>query len=269
MFTTEKANNKIMRTVDTKVLNTLISDLKGAVAETGSRRVVAGLSGGIDSAVSAALAVRALGRENVFGFFLPYKDTVPQSAVDAGLVAEVLGISLETVGITAMANQYTDISLPISPVRLGNILSRLRMIVLFDKSAVQNALVLGTGNKSEMLLGYMTWFGDSACSINPLGDMYKTQVWEAARLLGIPEQIITKAPSADHYKGQTDEHDLGYRYEEIDRLLFELIEKKSTEEELIKSGFEEVFVRDIITRVESSEYKRKLPRITGIGQKRI
>ncbi len=258
-----------MKTVDGKTLDTLISDLRDAVIETGFERVVLGLSGGIDSAVSAALAVRAFGKANVFAFFLPYKDTDPQSFVDAEMAANTLGVNLETVNITAMANQYTGMFSWVSPIRLGNLLSRLRMVVLFDRSAIHNGLVLGTGNKTEILLGYMTWFGDSACSVNPLGDLYKTQVREAARLLDIPERIITKAPSADHHAGQTDECDLGYCYEDIDRLLFGLVEKENTEDELIESGFKDSFVHDMILRIETNRYKRRVPRTIGIGQKNI
>ncbi|MDR0454935.1 MAG: NAD+ synthase [Deferribacteraceae bacterium] len=252
-----------MKKIDMAILSRLISELREAVLKTGFGRVVVGLSGGIDSAVSAALAVRALGSENVFGFFMPYRDSSPQSADDAALFAELFCIKLETVDITLMAGQYTDKCAYISKNRLGNILSRLRMTVLFDKSAVYDALVLGTGNKSEILLGYMTWFGDSACAINPLGDLYKTQVREAARFLDIPERIIMKAPSADHYEGQTDEHDLGSSYEEIDKVLSELIEDENTE--LLKASG----VNNITDRVKRNGYKRKLPIIIGVGQKAL
>ena len=252
-----------MRNVDMQLLEKLITSLKEAVLATGTDKVVLGLSGGIDSALSATLAVKALGRENVFPYSLPYKLSSQASKDDARLMADHLGITLETVDLTPMAEGYSGFA-ALTAHRLGNILARLRMLVLFDKSAEKNAVVLGSGNKSEILLGYMTLYGDSASAVNPVGELYNTQVFEAARLLGIPEPLITKAPSADLRPGQTDEDDLGYSYADLDRFLEVYIGQSADEAELT-AKFGAKMTADVVTRVKANAYKRNLPTILSIN----
>jgi NAD+ synthase len=174
-------------------------------------------------------------------------------------MANHLGLALHEIDITPMAEPYILQNSPMCQTRMGNILSRLRMTILFDKSALHNALVLGTANKSEILLGYTTWFGDSACSVNPLGNLYKTQVWQISRQLGIPAELVEKAPSADHAQGQTDEKDLGYNYKDIDILLERLTDRGESENAIIESGADADFVKSIAGRVGLNSYKRKMP----------
>ncbi|MDR2885057.1 MAG: NAD+ synthase [Deferribacteraceae bacterium] len=255
-----------MLEITENTIEILIKNLRSWVMGTSFERVVVGMSGGIDSALAAALAVEALGEDNVVAYFLPYKESNPESEKDARLMASHLGIKMETIDITPMAEAYLAANSFISPLRLGNLLSRIRMTVLFDRSAFHNALVLGTGNKSELLLGYMTWFGDSACSVNPLGDLYKTQVWRMATMMGLPKKLIEKAPSADHSKGQTDEGDLGYSYRDIDQLLSNMIEQGNSPQHLINDGLDQNFVRSICRRLDKNEYKRYVPKILSIGQ---
>ena len=253
--------------INSSVIDGLVGTLRYTVEREGFSRVVLGMSGGIDSALSCNLAVLAFGRENVFTYSMPYRLSSLSSREDAAFMAEHLGVSLETVDITAMAEAYPDFA-ALDAHRLGNVLARLRMITLFDKSAEKNALVQGTGNKTEILLGYSTWFGDTACSVNPLGDMYKTQVYEASKLLGIPERLINKAPSADLREGQTDEGDFGHSYADIDRFLDAYHEEKAGEAYLI-SSFGRELVKDISGRMNRNHYKSKLPVIAGIGQRPI
>lgn len=255
-----------MKKIDNSVIDSLVNSLKTAVNAAGFENVVVGLSGGVDSALSAALAVRALGKEHVYAYFMPYKLSLPESGRDAELVSRHFGINLETIDISQMADAYGGRAHN-NPYRLGNILARLRMLTLFDKSMEQNALVLGTENKTEMLLGYSTWFGDTACSINPLGDLYKAQVYEAAKLSGVPQPLLLKAPSADLIEGQTDEGDLGYTYAEIDRLLDFIIEGGKSPQDAINVGFDEEFVFNVLGRINKNSYKRALPVVLSIGQK--
>lgn len=241
------------------LLNHIVSGLKEAAANTRFSKAVVGLSGGIDSAVAAAIAVRALGEENVFPYFLPYKHSNLQSFSDARLTADHLKLPLREMDITPFADPYIRSQEGITLLRAGNILARIRMMILFDQSALHGAFVLGTGNKSEILLGYMTWHGDSASSINPLGELYKTEVWALAGQLGLPERLIAKAPSADLMAGQTDEGDLGFRYTEVDQLLTVLADEGVTPAEAVRRGFPESFVKKVIHRISVNEFKRRLP----------
>ena len=256
--------------IDTKeIKNCLVQFIQETMQSAGFSKIVIGLSGGIDSALSCYLAVSALGAENVCGIRMPYKTSSKGSLDDAQRVIDNLGIGSLTIPITDMVdplfNQYPDMN----QLRKGNIMARMRMIVLYDQSAAYNGLVIGTGNKTEILLGYTTLFGDSACAFNPIGDLYKTQVRQLSKYMHIPDSIIKKSPSADLWQGQTDESELGFSYADVDKLLYQLVENNLTEEECIEQGFEKVFVTKVINIIRTSNFKRILPPIASIGQKNI
>jgi NAD+ synthase len=221
-------------------------------------RAVIGLSGGIDSAVTAYLCARALGPENVFAFRLPYKTSSPASLADAQLVVDALGIHERTIEITGAVEGYLQFEPEADPRRRGNVMARTRMLVLFDQSAKLDALPIGTGNKTERLLGYFTWHADDTPPVNPLGDLFKTQVWELARYLGVPGALIDKAPSADLEADQTDEGDLGITYAQADAILAQLLLGYS-DEQLIERGFGADNVRLVRRRVDGTHWKRHLP----------
>lgn len=232
---------------------------------------VIGLSGGVDSSVTAALCARALGPENVTGLLMPYRTSSAESIDHALLVAEQLGIGTRTIEITAAVDGYlTDAEPDADSRRRGNVMARTRMIVLFDQAAKLGALPVGTGNKSERLLGYFTWHADDSPPINPLGDLFKTQVWALARHLGLPDAVIDKPASADLVVGQTDEDDLGISYTEADLILLQLIEGR-TPEWLIAAGFATESIATVRNRLESTHWKRNLPTVamlssTAIGE---
>jgi len=235
------------------------------------RKAVLGLSGGVDSAVVAYLAARAFGPENVSAFRMPYKTSSADSIAHANLVVDDLGINVRTLEITKMVDGYIEAHEPeISPSRLGNVCARCRMISIFDQSAKVGALPLGTGNKSERLFGYYTWHADDSPPINPIGDLFKTQVWQLAHEIGVPKEIIEKPASADLIKGQTDESDFGITYEKADRILHYLIQGY-TKEKLIDLGFPEADVHLVFRRVDGTHWKRRLPTVamlssTAIGE---
>ena len=247
-----------------ETLNLLNRFLADRVDQRGFAGIVLGLSGGIDSAVSAAIATRALGSKRVTGLFLPYTASDPRSEVDARLVADRLGIDLIRQPLTPFADSFFAAIPACNRVRKGNILARLRMIVLFDCSHKMDRLVLGTSNKTEILLGYGTWYGDTACSLNVIGDLYKTQVRQLARYLKIPGQIIEKPPSADLWPGQTDEGEIGMSYVLMDRLLYRLYDVRRLPREVQKEGFKPVLIRKIIKRVEANRFKSMLPEIARL-----
>lgn len=219
-------------------------------------RVVLGLSGGLDSAVVAFLAAKAFGSENVYAFLMPYKVSSPTSLADANLVVQTLGIKGSVIDISAMvdgyAARYED---GISPARLGNICSRCRTVVLFDQSMEVGGIPLGTGNKSERLLGYFTWHGDDAPPVNPLGDLFKTQVFELARYIGVPEVIVNKPPSADLIPGQTDEGDYGLGYAEVDVILNALVHGYGSSY-LLGLGLDEAKLNLVNRRLQGTHWKR-------------
>ena len=227
------------------------------------------MSGGIDSALSAYLAVRAFGAENVHCVMMPYKTSRPASLTDAELVIEKLRCTSEVVEITTMVEPLFEANPDMNDLRRGNIMARMRMIVLYDRSAKLGALVLGTSNKTEGLLGYTTQFGDNASAINPLGDLYKTQVWQLAEVLGIPDSIIHKAPSADLWAGQTDEQEMGISYPVADRLLYYMVDCRQSESELLGHGFSLELVQKLKKMIARSQYKRMTPIIAKIGQRTI
>lgn len=228
------------------------------IARRNIRRAVVGLSGGVDSAVTAFLCARALGAQNVYAIRMPYKTSSSASLTDAHLVVEALGIQEQTIDISAAVDGYLQYEPQADARRRGNVMARTRMVVLFDQSAKYEALPIGTGNKTERLLGYFTWHADDTPPVNPIGDLYKTQVWELARHLGVPQSLIDKAPSADLEADQTDEADLGITYAKADAILARLLEGYSNEQ-LIERGFAQHDVELVRRRVDGTHWKRHLP----------
>lgn len=247
----------------------LVRFLADETAAAGFGRAVIGLSGGVDSAVVAALAAEALGHKSVLGIIMPYRLSNPESAAHAELVAAKLGIPTETVDISAMADAYCEEQKVRDQVRRGNVLARMRMIVLYDRSARDKALVFGTGNKTEIMLGYGTLHGDMASAINPIGDLYKTQVWALARELGVPDEIIAKKPSADLWSGQTDEGEMGFAYRDVDRLLYAMVDERRSEEDLRAMGFGKTFVAKVREMIRRNQFKRRPPLIAKISYRTV
>ncbi len=221
-------------------------------------RAVIGLSGGVDSAVTAFLCVRALGAENVYGFRLPYKTSHPSSLADAQLVVDALHIACRTIDISPAVDGYLQMEPDADARRRGNVMARMRMVVLFDQSAKLDALPIGTGNKTERLLGYFTWHADDSPPLNPIGDLFKSQVWELARYLGVPERLIEKAPTADLQVDQTDEADLGISYARADAILAQLLLGYS-DAQLLERGFTGEEIALVRRRVDATHWKRHLP----------
>lgn len=247
----------------------LVRFLKEEAGDFGFNKAVLGISGGLDSAVSCALAVRAFGPKNVLGILMPYRTSSSESLTYANLLAKKFRIRTEKVEITDIADGLIKQSPKIDRLRMGNIMARSRMIVLYDRSARDNALVIGTSNKTEQLLGYGTIFGDMASAINPLGDLYKTQVFALARHLGVPKEIVARKPTPDLWEGQTSEGELGFLYSEVDKLLYYLVDRRYTEEELVEKGFKLDFIRRISYRVRSNQYKRRPPIIAKLSNRTI
>lgn len=249
-----------------EIENKIIDFIRKEISRIGVSNAVIGLSGGIDSAVTASLTVKALGSKNVFCISLPYKTSSKQSTHDARELASLLDCNFEVIDISPMVDAYLDnyAGNEISNIRKGNIMARMRMIVLYDKSAEYNAAVVGTGNKTEYILGYTTIYGDNACAFNPIGDLYKTQIWEFARYLNIPEKIINKKPSADLWVGQTDEGEMGFTYLEVDKYLMQKIDNNKSKEELLKLGFDSKFIERVDSMILKNEFKRKLPPIAKL-----
>ncbi|MBI1282176.1 MAG: NAD+ synthase [Anaerolineaceae bacterium] len=243
--------------------------IKDQITKAGMKRAVLGLSGGIDSALSAYLSVEALGAENVLAVRMPYKTSNPASLNDAGLVIEALEIPHLDIPITGMAdpliNQFPDMS----NLRKGNIMARLRMVTLYDQSVAFGGLVMGTSNKTEFLLGYSTIYGDSGVALHPLADLYKAQVRQLSKAMGVPQPILDKAPSADLWEGQTDEGELGYTYNDVDQVLFLLVDERYTVDEVVEEGFERTFVEKVWSRVKINHYKRTMPNIAKLSRRSI
>lgn len=238
--------------------------IRDELAKTGFTRLVVGLSGGLDSTLACYLAAEALGPENVLGVRMPYRTSSPESLEHAQLVIDALGVQSLTIPITDMVEPLFALFPEMDGRRKGNVMARERMIILFDQSEAFKGLVLGTGNKTEYLLGYTTLYGDSANALNPLGDLYKTQVRQLSRAMGVPEVIISKPPSADLWVGQTDEGELGFTYADVDQVLHLLVDQRLSPEQVVEKGFSRNFVRTVIERVRRSQFKRVLPPIAKI-----
>jgi len=239
------------------------------IRRRGMTRAVLGLSGGVDSAVVAYLCARAFGPSNVYAFRMPYKISSQESLDHAQLCIDDLGINCSTVDITGMVDGYLgQLDGSMNGTRLGNVCARSRMIVLFDQSANVGGLPIGTGNKSERLLGYYTWHADDSPPINPLGDLFKTQVWQLARELGVPEVIVSKPATADLVKGQTDESDFGVTYAEADRILHHLV-LGYPPAKLVEYGFGEEAVRRVVKRLNSTHWKRRMPTVAMMSTSAI
>lgn len=243
--------------------------IRSEIQRAGFQRAVIALSGGIDSALSCYLAAEALGPENVLAIRMPYRTSSPESLQHAQMIIDDLGVQSMTIPITEMVDAYLDRYPEIERLRKGNVMARMRMIVLYDQSEAFHGLVVGTGNKTEILLGYTTLYGDSACAINPLGDLYKTQVRQLSAALGVPEVVIAKAPTADLWVDQTDEGELGFTYAEVDRLLYLLVDQRYSPEDCMEAGFEPGFVKTVVERIRRNHFKRILPPIAKLTNRTV
>ena len=233
------------------------------------QKAVVLLSGGLDSATVAFLSAEAVGSDSVFGVIMPYRESDPENLKDAEEVISATGIKKQVVEITPQVEPYFQKFPDADKIRRGNKMARERMSILYDISAAEKALVIGTSNKTEILLGYGTIFGDLACAINPLGDLYKTQVRILARHLKVPERIIAKPPSADLYVGQSDEGDFGFTYEDVDRLLYLLVDQRYSPARCEKEGFDQTLIRKVIDMIIKNQFKRSGPIIAKLSNRTV
>jgi NAD+ synthase len=247
----------------------IVGFIETEITRAGFSRAVLGLSGGVDSALSCLLAAEALGPENVLALRMPYKSSSPESLEHAQLIIDQSGVQELSIPITDMVDAYLQKFPDAGKIRSGNVMARVRMTILYDQSAAFNGLVVGTGNKTEILLGYTTLYGDSACAINPVGDLYKTQVRQLAYAVGVPEVILTKPPSADLWAGQTDEEELGFTYAKVDQLLYLLVDQRHSQEECVAAGFERDFVESVLERIRRTQFKRVLPPIAKLSNRTV
>jgi NAD+ synthase len=252
-----------------QAVEVIVGFIRSQLEQTGFRRLVIGLSGGVDSSAAAFLAARAVDPDDLLAVRMPYRTSSPESEADAVVVAEVLGCRTERVDITPMVEPMLELIRPEDDpslrVRRGNVMARQRMIVLYDRSAAFDALVLGTSNKTEALLGYGTLHGDMAAALQPIGDLYKSQLRAVATELGVPQRIVSKPPSADLWPGQTDEGELGASYEDLDRILFALVDRRWTSDRCVAAGLDGALVKWVARRVAQTEFKRQLPPVAKIS----
>jgi NAD+ synthase len=251
------------------VRKVLVEFLRQEIGKVGLTRAVVNLSGGIDSALACFLAAEALGAPNVLAIRLPYRASSSDSLEHAQWVIDALRLPSETVDITPMVETLFERFPDMSPNRRGNVMARARMIVLYDQSAAWNGLPVGTSNKTELLLGYGTLFGDMASAVNPLGDLYKTQIRQLAAAVGVPQPIIDKPPSADLWAGQTDEGEMGLTYEQVDRLLYLLVDERYSIDEAVEAGFDRAYVERVWKMVRTSSFKRRLPLIAKVSTRTV
>jgi NAD+ synthase len=252
--------------IDTDVAQRVIGEfIRGQLDQAGFDRAVLGLSGGIDSAVVAYLTADAIGADRLLCVLMPYRTSSPASRADAETIVAALGAASALVDISPMVDAYFADQPAASPLRQGNFMARMRMSVLYDHSVTFGGLVVGTGNKTESLIGYTTLFGDAACAFNPIGDLYKSQVRQLAVALDVPDGIIRKAPSADLWPGQTDETEGGFDYPTLDRLLYWRIDKRRSTEELAELGFDATTIARLDRMIATSEFKRQVPPIAKLG----
>jgi NAD+ synthase len=239
------------------------------IERSGFERAVIGVSGGVDSALSCFLAADALGPQNVLALHLPYETTPDEATKHALQVIEITGVQQKVIDIAPFVKPIFEHIPKADRIRQGNIMARMRMILLYDQSVDFNALVVGTSNKTEILLGYTTLYGDNACALNPLGDLYKTQIWQLARALDIPPQIVEKAPSADLWVGQTDEGELGFTYAQVDQLLYLLVDQRYSPEACVQAGFDQDFVSEVVRKIQRTQYKRMLPPVAKLSNRTV
>jgi NAD+ synthase len=244
--------------------------VRDGVEQAHATGVVVGISGGVDSALATAIAVRALGAERIHAFFLPYRESNPQSREDAAAVAATFGLELRTIDLTPQIDAYFEREEPdADKVRRGNKMARERMSILYDQAKKHGALVLGTSNKTEILLGYSTVFGDNASSLNPNGDLWKGQVWQLAEHLGVPAQVIAKQPSADLWPGQTSEGELGFDYRIADEVLYLMFELGLQPEEIVERGYPNGIVAEVVRRERQNRFKRRLMLIARLSNSAV
>ncbi len=247
----------------------LVQFIRDSILKAGFERGVIGLSGGIDSALSTYLAAEAIGPGNLLALRMPYKTSSQDSLDDAQIVIDELGLRSDTIDITPMVDPLLERLGDVSKVRQGNIMARMRMVILYDQSAAFGGLVIGTSNKTETLLGYSTIYGDNAAAMQPISDLYKQQVRQLSEALGVPRNILNKAPSADLWAGQTDEDELGFTYELADQLLYLLVDERYTVDEVIAEGFDGDLVRKIWRQVRLNHYKRTMPNVAKLSRRSI
>jgi len=256
--------------INTDLARTVLKTfLRDEIRKVGAEHAVLGLSGGIDSALACYLVAQAIGAHNVYAVRMPYRTSAADSLDHAQLVIDALGIHSETVEISDMVDPLIARTPDITPLRKGNLMARARMIVLYDRSAAHRGLVIGTSNKTELLLGYGTLFGDMASALNPIGDLYKTQIRELSQAIGVPQPIVDKAPSADLWIGQTDEEELGLTYAEVDQLLFLLVDERYSPEEAIEAGFDRVYVERVWKLIRTMQFKRRGPLIAKLSRRTV
>lgn len=256
--------------INTSIARTMLTGfIRDQIHKVGMKRAVLGLSGGIDSALSAYLSAEALGPENVLAVRMPYRTSSPASLADAMRVIESLGIPYLDVPITEMAEPLLERFPEMSGIRRGNIMARMRMIVLYDQSVAWGGLVMGTSNKTEFLLGYSTIYGDSGVALQPIADLYKAQVRQLSAAVGVPQPVLDKAPSADLWEGQTDEGELGFTYNDVDQVLYLLVDERYTVDEVVDEGFPRAFVEQVWRRVKANHYKRTMPNIAKLSKRSI
>jgi NAD+ synthase len=252
-----------------KTRQILTGFIRDKTSQAGYSRAVVGLSGGVDSSLAGFLAAEALGSDNILALRMPYRTSSAASLEHAQLVIDHLGVNNLTVPISEMVDPLFERFPDADHIRRGNAMARARMIVLYDQSQAFGGLVVGTGNKTEFLLGYTTLYGDAACAFNPLGDLYKTQVRQLARAIGVPEVIISKPPSADLWVDQTDEGELGFTYDEVDQLLYLLVDQRNSPDECISAGYSEQFVKMVIKLIRKNSFKRMMPPIARISDHEV